>query len=344
MNMGSKKIAFTVVHSIDHNLQGHPENANRFQHFEQLNSLGTSAEIVEISPQPAAEDVVLQIHPAQYLEALRQAAEKGPGFVDYGDTYVTPASYNAALMAAGGVLDVFDAIPDGIAQAGYALVRPPGHHATHTRAMGFCLLNNVSIAAKYAQQRGYPKIFIVDFDVHHGNGTQEIFKEDASIFYISTHQSGIFPGTGHLQEIGIGEGKGTLANFPLPARAGDQAFLSIFNQIIAPLAHRFQPDFIMVSVGFDAHWTDPLANLQLTTYGYYQLAQILSTLADTLCEGRILYLQEGGYDPDTLHDCVRSVLYAAAGDPPPIKDQDAPPFPETTIESLVDQALALHKL
>jgi acetoin utilization deacetylase AcuC-like enzyme len=342
--MGSRQIAFTVVHSPDHTLQGHPENASRFRHLKQLSSLNTSADIIEISARPCDEDAVLQIHPPQYLEALKQAAEMGPGFVDYGDTYVTPASYDAALMATGGVLEVLDAMIRGKAQAGYALVRPPGHHATHTKAMGFCLLNNIAIAAKHAQERGYEKILIVDFDVHHGNGTQEIYKEDPTVFYMSTHQSGIFPGTGRLQEIGIGEGKGTLANFPLPARAGDQALLSIFNQILTPLAHRFEPDFIMVSAGFDAHWTDPLANLQLTTHGYYQLAQVLATLADTLCEGRLLFLQEGGYDPDTLYDCVRSVLAAVVEDTPPINDQDAPPYPETSIQSLLDEALNLHNL
>lgn len=342
--MGSKKIAFTAVPSIDHNLEGHPENANRFRHFRQLSNLPTSADILQISPRPADEETILKIHPDQYLEALKQAAEMGPGFVDYGDTYVTPASYEAALMAVGGVLQVLNAILDGQTEAGYALVRPPGHHATHSRAMGFCLLNNIAIAASYAQAHGHPKILIVDFDVHHGNGTQDIFIEDPSVFYVSTHQSGIFPGTGHIQETGIGDGEGTLANFPLPTHAGDQALISIFDQIITPLSHRFKPNFIMVSAGFDAHWTDPLANLQLTTHGYYQIAHILSTLANSLCEGRLLFVQEGGYDPDTLFDCVGSVLCALAGDAPPINDQDSPPYPEKSVQHLLDQSVLIHKI
>jgi acetoin utilization deacetylase AcuC-like enzyme len=342
--MGSKKIAFTTVDSPDHNLEGHPENANRFKHFKVMDNLPTSADISYIVSKPAEEEAILKVHPSQYLDALKQAAQKGPGFLDYGDTYVTPASYEAACMAGGGVLQVLQSILDGKAEAGYALVRPPGHHATFTRAMGFCLLNNIAVAARVAQEHNHSKILIIDFDVHHGNGTQKIFEDDPTIFYISTHQSGIFPGTGHLHEIGINEGKGTLANFPLPSHAGDQALLSIFDQIITPLAHRFKPDFIMVSSGFDAHWTDPLASLQITTHGYYQITQILTTLANALCRGRLLFVQEGGYDPDTLFDCVGSVLCALAGDPPPIQDQGSPPYPETSIEYLLMQALAIHQI
>jgi acetoin utilization deacetylase AcuC-like enzyme len=342
--MRSRQIAFSIVLSPEHKLEGHPENPNRFKHFSNLKNLPTSADIIEITPQPAEEETILAIHPEQYLKALKQAAQMGPGFLDYGDTYVTPASYEAAIMAAGGVLQVLRSIRDGKAVAGYGLVRPPGHHTTETKAMGFCLLNNIAIATRAAQEYGYPKILIIDFDVHHGNGTHKIFEADPTVFYISTHQSGIFPGTGHLHEIGVGAGEGTLANFPLPARAGDHALLSIFDQIIVPLSHRFEPDFIMVSAGFDAHWTDPLASLQLTTYGYYQLAERLAKLANDLCESRILFVQEGGYDPDTLFDCVGSVLCGIVGDPPPIRDQTSPPYPETSIEHLLEQAISIHHI
>ena len=342
--MGLKKIALSTVHSPDHKLEGHPENPERFRHFISLDNLTASAEICSITAQPAPEETILKIHPPQYVEALKQAVQKGPGYLDYGDTYVTTASYDAAIMAVGGVLQVLRSIIDGNVEAGYALVRPPGHHATFTRAMGFCLLNNIAIAARVAQEHGFSKILIIDFDVHHGNGTHKIFEEDPGVFYISTHQSGIFPGTGHLDEIGINDGKGTLANFPLPSRAGDQALLSIFDQIITPLSYRFEPDFIMVSAGFDAHWTDPLASLQLTTFGYYQLAQRITTLASSLCNSRLLFVQEGGYDPDTLADCVGSILCAMAGDPPPVHDQGAHPYPETSIDHLLQEALSIHKV
>ena len=342
--MGSTKIAFTTVHSADHKLEGHPEHPNRFKYFQSLDSLPTSIDIINMASQPAEEEAILKIHPSQYLQALKEASQMGPGFLDYGDTYVTPASYQAAINAVGGVLQVLRSIIEGEAQSGYALVRPPGHHACPTKAMGFCLLNNIAVATKVAQEHGQSKVLIIDFDVHHGNGTQQIFEDDPTVFYISTHQSGIFPGTGYLNEIGIGEGAGTLANFPLPARAGDKAFLSIFDQIITPLSHRFKPDFIMVSAGYDAHWTDPLASLQLTTFGYYQIAQKLASLANSLCEGRLLFVQEGGYDPDTLADCVNSVLCALSGAPPPVQEQRSPPYPETSIDSLLEKAFSIHNL
>lgn len=342
--MGTKKIAFTSVRSTDHNLNGHPENSNRFIHFDQLSHHPISEKLLEIQPQRSDESMLMQIHPMEYLEALKDAVRLGPGFVDYGDTYVTPASYEAAMMAVGGVLKVLDAILDRQADGGFALVRPPGHHATRTRAMGFCLLNNIAIAAKYAQTHGIEKILIVDFDVHHGNGTQDIFEADPSIFYLSSHQSGIFPGTGHLHEKGVGDGEGTIANVPLPPRTGDLAFTSIYDQILTPLAIRFQPEMIMVSAGFDAHWSDPLASLLLTNRGYYEIAHTLTSLAKSLCESRILFVLEGGYDPKTLFECVGSVLSALAGDPPPIYEHDSPPYPEISIQHLLDQVISIHKI
>jgi acetoin utilization deacetylase AcuC-like enzyme len=342
--MGSNKIAFTTVHSADHKLEGHPEHPNRFKHFKSRNNFPTSIDIVNIASEPAEDESIRMVHPPQYLQALKEASQMGPGFLDYGDTYVTPTSYQSAINAVGGVLQVLKSILSGESQSGYALVRPPGHHASPTKAMGFCLLNNIALAAKVAQRQGCPKILIIDFDVHHGNGTQKVFEEDSTVSYISTHQSGIFPGTGYLHEVGVGEGKGTLANFPLPARAGDKALLSIFDQMITPLSHRFEPDFIMVSAGYDAHWTDPLASLQLTTFGFYQFSQKLTSLANSLCEGRILFVQEGGYDPDTLADCVRSVLFALSGNLPPALEQIAPPYPETSIDSLLEKARSIHKL
>jgi len=342
--MRSKTIALTTVRSVDHNLAGHPENANRFMYFDQLHSLPISAELITIPPQPADDEAILRIHSYEYLEALRQASKTGPGFVDYGDTYVTTASWQAAQMATGGVLQILEAILDKRAKCGFALVRPPGHHATRTRAMGFCLLNNIAIAARHAQSQGFEKILIVDFDVHHGNGTQDIFEADPSVFYLSSHQSGIFPGTGHLHEVGVGEGEGTVVNVPLPPRSGDQALITIYDQILTPLAIRFKPEMIMVSAGFDAHWSDPLASLLLTRGGYYTIAHTLTSLAKSLCEGRILFVLEGGYNPETLFDCVGSVLSAMAGDPPSNEKDDSAPYPESSIDQLLNQVTSIHKI
>jgi acetoin utilization deacetylase AcuC-like enzyme len=342
--MEPKKIAFASVRSPEHHLDGHPENSNRFIHFDQLHALPISKKLLEIQPKLADEKTILQIHPSEYLAALQEAVKHGPGFLDYGDTYITQDSFQAAMMSAGGVLQVLEAILLDQVRGGFALVRPPGHHATHTRAMGFCLLNNIAIAARQAQKMGLEKILIVDFDVHHGNGTQDIFEADPSVFYLSSHQAGIFPGTGHLHEIGTGEGEGTNVNVPLPPRAGDQALTSIYGEILKPLAQRFQPEMIMVSAGFDAHWSDPLASLLLTKGGYYSIAQSLTSLADSLCEGRIMFVLEGGYDPKTLFECVSAVLSAMAGDLPLDDDTDESPYSEISIDSLLEQVATIHKI
>jgi len=170
--MSSNRIAYTVVDSQEHDLPGHPENPRRFQHFHRLTESPFSEQLLRVEPHEAPVSVVTSIHPPSYLTELEQAASRGPGFIDHGDTYVTPASYQAALEAAGGALNVVNAVIDGQARSGFALVRPPGHHTSATRPSGFCLLNNIAIAARYAQSRGYPRVMIVDFDVHHGNGTQ----------------------------------------------------------------------------------------------------------------------------------------------------------------------------
>ena len=261
---GSGKIAIAIVSSEQHVLQGHPERPARFQHFDALlgSPLGSSLQVLE--PTPASLDVLNEVHPGSYLREIQAASRRGPGFVDYGDTYVTGASYEAALSAAGGALTVTDSVIQSDFDAGFALIRPPGHHASETKAGGFCLLNNIAIAARQAQSMGLGKVMIIDFDVHHGNGTEAIFFEDAQVLYLSTHQWGIYPGTGSLNAIGSGHGEGTIVNVPLPAGAGDQAFERIGEQIIVPIAERFRPDLLLVSAGFDAHWRDPLASLQLT--------------------------------------------------------------------------------
>jgi acetoin utilization deacetylase AcuC-like enzyme len=340
--MTSSKIAFTSVRSPEHTLSGHPENSNRFAHFDGLKDLPVYNNLIEIQAESASESQLLEIHPQEYLDALQEAVKMGPGFLDYGDTYITQASYDAATMAVGGVLNVVDSILKGEAFGGFALVRPPGHHATRTRAMGFCLLNNIAIAARYAQKRGMQRILIVDWDVHHGNGTQDIFENDPSILFLSSHQAGIFPGTGHVHETGIDEGEGTVVNVPLPPRAGDHALISIYHQILSPLANRFKPQMILVSAGFDAHWSDPLASLQLTKGGYYKLAQALTSLAATICDNRILFVLEGGYDPRTLFDSVVNVLHALAELPAYHEADDSAPYPETSIDTLVERVATIH--
>jgi acetoin utilization deacetylase AcuC-like enzyme len=342
--MPSTSIAITIVPSPEHNLPSHPENVARFQYFDQLINKPDKYEVLKVEPTVAPYEILQQVHPLEYLRALEQAVQKGPGFVDYGDTYVTQESLQAAQKAAGGLLNILTSIDNDVSEHGFALVRPPGHHATATQPMGFCLLNNVAIAARYAQELGFKKVMIVDFDVHHGNGTQAIFQGDPDVLYFSTHQVGIFPGSGQLSETGTGEGEGSIINLPLPARTGDRAIELICDEILIPAADKFMPDLILVSAGFDAHWDDPLANLQFTIAGYHHFSSVLKTIATRHCSGKIVYVLEGGYNPKTLFDGVSSVLLALFQEPAPDLPKDVAPLPEPSIDSLIAQVKQIHEL
>ncbi len=337
-------IALALVPSPEHNSSGHPENVDRFRHFDRLEAAPFASRLLRLTPQPATEQDLTGVHPEAYLHALKDAVSRGPGYIDYAPTYVTQASYQAALAAAGGTLQVVEAVARGDASAGFALVRPPGHHATPTRAMGFCLVNNIAVATRRVQQLGFRRVMIVDFDVHHGNGTQTVFESDPDVLYLSTHQSGIYPGTGFLNETGEADGAGTVINLPLPAGAGDRAFAEIFDRVVGPAAERFRPQFLLASAGFDAHWADPLAELQLSCSGFYHLALALADLARRLCEGRLVFVLEGGYDPEALAGGVLGVLTAAAGLPMPVDPLGPARYPEPGVESILRNALAIHGL
>jgi acetoin utilization deacetylase AcuC-like enzyme len=292
----------------------------------------------------AAEADILSVHPAGHLEFLRRACAQAPAVIDYAPTYVTPDSVHCALLAAGATLAVVNDVLQGRAAAGFAAVRPPGHHATPGRAMGFCLLNNVALAARAAQRAGLERVMIVDFDVHHGNGTQEVFVRDRSVLYISTHQQGIYPGTGRIEERGLGSADGFTVNLPLPAYAGDGALALIADQFFAPLAERFAPDLLLVSAGYDAHWVDPLASLQLTTRGFHQVSATLMALAREHCGGRAVFVLEGGYDPAAVREGILASLAAMAGLEPPLDRLGSPPAKETDVTHLLSAARVLHGL
>lgn len=340
--MTTNKIAITLVPSYSHSMPGHPESPDRFQHFDKLSQVPFSDLLEHVNALVAPLSAVTAVHPPAYLDEIEQACIRGPGFVDYGDTYVTSGSFKAALEAVGGTLEIINAVVEGIARNGFAIIRPPGHHASATRAGGFCLFNNIAIAARYVQSLGLPRVMIVDFDVHHGNGTQDIFENDPNVLYLSTHQSGIYPGTGRENEIGCDEGEGTVINIPLPARAGDGAFSAISEQVITPIAKRFSPDILLISAGFDAHWNDPLASLQLSTSGYGKIGQALVSLAESICEGRIIFLLEGGYEPNDLSDNVLAIMYALANETPPNDRLGPAPFPEANIDNLLNNVLSIH--
>ena len=338
-------IAYALVPSPEHNLDSHPENVGRFQHLERvLREAPFAGRLRKVTPLPATEEELTAVHPRAFLEELKNAVAQGPGYIDYAPTYVTPDSYQAALNAAGATLQVVEAVAKGQAQSGFALVRPPGHHATPTAAMGFCLLNNLAVAVRKVQALGFRRVMIVDFDVHHGNGTQEAYESDPDVLYLSTHQSGIYPGSGYLDDTSQGMGKGTVVNIPLPAGVGDLAFGQIAEEVIVPLAERFAPEFVLVSAGFDSHWRDTLAGMQLTCRGYYDLALSLVDIARRHCGGRLAFVLEGGYDPEALAGSVQAVLFALAGEPCPPDPLGPAPYSPPDIAPILKNVIAIHGL
>jgi acetoin utilization deacetylase AcuC-like enzyme len=248
-----------------------------------------------------------------FISYIQAFAERGGGWLD-ADTVVSPASYDAALYAAGGAIKAVDGVMSGEVESAFALVRPPGHHAMRWEAMGFCLFNNIAIAAKHAlTQYQLERILIIDFDVHHGNGTQDAFYHDPSVLYFSTHQYPFYPGSGRVDETGAGLGEGYTVNVPLPGWCGDREYLKVFEEILAPVARRFSPQLILVSAGYDAHWSDDISQMQLSATGFAQMVDILKNLAQELCHGRIVFALEGGYNPPALASSVRATFDVLLG-------------------------------
>ena len=342
-NERASQFACVVVPSPEHNLPSHPENVGRFALLEPALREIAGVRMLQPQPGPVEAAAISHVHPRAYLDALQSACADGPGYLD-ADTYVTPGSYDAALMAAGGTLKVLEAVMSGEASSGFALVRPPGHHASATVPMGFCLLNNVAIAARHAQARGLDRIMIVDFDVHHGNGTQAIFIEDPSVLYVSTHQWGIYPGSGALGETGEGDGVGTTVNIPLPAHSGDKTFAAIADEILRPLSRRFNPDLLLVSAGFDGHWRDPLAQFGLTSAGYYYLSTVLHSIGQDQCGGKALFVLEGGYEPLALAAGVRAVCHALLGLPQAEDPLGPSAYVEPDFKPLLERVKTVHRL
>jgi acetoin utilization deacetylase AcuC-like enzyme len=301
---------------LEHEMPGHPESPARLRAIvAHLEESGVLARLTKIEPRDAMPDDIELLHSRELVARVRGVAEKGGAWLDP-DTYVAPRSYEAALRAAGGLLAATDAVLDGQVGSAFCLVRPPGHHATPTQAMGFCLFNNVALAAAHAlERRGLERVAIVDFDVHHGNGTQDCFYADPRVLYVSTHQYPFYPGSGHWAETGEGPGEGTTVNLPLPRGCGREEYLRAYREVVAPLLRRFGPQLLLVSAGFDAHFADPLAQMLIDTRGYYEIAALLRVLADELCEGRIVYGLEGGYDHTALAWSARACIDALLGEP-----------------------------
>ncbi|MBK8047557.1 MAG: histone deacetylase [Anaerolineales bacterium] len=330
--------------NLRHTLEGHPENFRRLKGtVELLEDDGILERLISVASTPASLDAIARVHTHSYLERLEIITGRGGGHLD-ADTYVNSDSFEAALRAAGGLINLVDAVLWKQAANGFALVRPPGHHALVQNGMGFCIFANVAIAARHAQRRhGVQRVMIVDFDVHHGNGTQDIFYNDPSVLFISTHQFPYYPGTGAATEMGVEGGHGTTVNIPFPPHVGDQGYLEAFQKVLAPVARRFKPEMILLSAGFDAHWMDPLASMGLSITGYMALVNELMTLADELCGGRLICVLEGGYNLQVLSHSVVSTFRMLRGDALPPSDPFGPaPSTERDVAALISRLRLLH--
>ncbi len=285
----------------------HPETGERLAAiFESLKSSGLLDRLFRIEPVPADQSVLELCHDASYIESFKTAVEGSYPFLHTPECPISPATFEVALFAVGGVLKAVDMVMGGRIKNCFCSIRPPGHHAERSRAMGFCYVNNVAIAARYLQKRyALERILIIDWDVHHGNGTQHIFEQDPSVFYISLHQdpSSCYPGTGWAVETGDGEGKGYTLNFPMPMGAGNEEYLEAMKRV-EQLMEKFRPQFVLVSAGFDAHMADPLAHIRLTKKGYEALTHSVKNIAKAHAESRLVSVLEGGYNLKALEESV----------------------------------------
>jgi acetoin utilization deacetylase AcuC-like enzyme len=309
----------TAVHIderyLDHVVPpGNPERADRIRALLDSGPLFDTAGVVRMKAgRKATREELLLVHTPEHFERIADTAGRPLVMLD-ADTPTSERSFDTALLAAGGVLDVVDAVMRGDVERGLALVRPPGHHAESGRAMGFCLFNNVAVAARYlTEKHGLERVLVVDWDVHHGNGTQEIFYDDDRVLFASLHQFPLYPGTGAADEIGDGKGRGYTINVPVLPGGGDGEYLSAFRDVLLPVAEQFRPQFVLVSAGFDAHIDDPLGALKLTEDGYSRMTAHLVDLAGRHAGGRVVAVLEGGYDLEALVRSVEAVAGVMCG-------------------------------
>lgn len=355
----SARVVYATSRALDHACEGHPESNARVPAIEEaltkngLTPETREGELVEIVGFASATTMALEgVHAKNYARGLELAcARNAPMHLDSAPTYCTESSYRDVMYGVGAATALVDEViarggGGEDAPSGFGLIRPPGHHAVPRGPMGFCLVGTAAAAAKHAQKKGFQKILIFDYDVHHGNGTNDIFHDDPSVLFASTHEDGSYPGTGKMTDMGEGDGLGATINIPLPPGSGDKAVLSALEEIVAPAAARFQPDFIIVSAGYDAHWRDPLAGLTFRTGTYHRLCSKLKEMANELCGGRIVFLLEGGYDlvglSEGVSDSFRALLGDAStdvGDIPGLRDE-----PEDKVRKVLEEVKALHQI
>lgn len=335
------KTVYTFVPSRDHEFPDHPERPGRLKLLQsQLDAgiMGTE----QIQATPATYDQIARVHQPQLIHAIEEICKQGAGVIDYAPTYVTQTSYQDALLAAGSVIACTQAVINGDAKNAFAIVRPPGHHAEPHCAMGFCIFNNIAIAAREALSNGLERVMVIDYDAHHGNGTQAACINDERFGFISTHQWGIYPGTGWIED--APHAKGRLVNIPLHEFAGDEVFTRVADKIFKPIVESFRPQMLLVSAGFDAHWNDPLTSLGLSTRGFYNISKKLVDLAEEYCNNKIVFVLEGGYDPQNVANGAAAVFDALTHSPLSAgKDaHDPSPHREPDHESRISEIRKWH--
>jgi len=302
---------------LEHGDPNHPENAPRLAAINgRLGEVGLLAQMIELPTRRAEVEEVCWLHDEDYVEELRAMCAGGGGALDL-DTIATERTYEAALVAAGSCIDAARVVAGGYIENAFCLVRPPGHHARPSRGMGFCFFNNVALAAEALTRDGLGRVAIVDYDCHHGNGTQEMFYHRGDVLYISLHQYPFYPGTGSLDEVGVDEGFGKTINLPLPAYAQDAHYARAFDEVVMPALAQYQPEALLISVGYDGHFRDPLALMSLTAAGFYHMTRLLVEAAQELCEGRLVAVLEGGYDLEVgLPEAAEATARALLGEEP----------------------------
>jgi acetoin utilization deacetylase AcuC-like enzyme len=330
--MSKTAIIYTPKY-LDHKTgHGHPESPKRLKWImKELHNSGLleTGKCVLVEPEPAKIEDVELAHESDYIRLVEKISKRGGGVLDLGDTTISAKSFDTALFAAGGALNAVNLVMNRKFQNAFALVRPPGHHAGPYYALGFCLFNNVAIAATHLlKEFGLDRVLILDVDSHHGNGTQEIFYETDKVLYVSLHHdSKGFPGTGFTDEVGDDKGMGYTVNIPFPFHVDDQVYLEAVNQIVLPIARRYKPQFILVSAGFDGHYSDPVGELSLSTFCYVETFEKILTLASQSCDGKMVAVLEGGYSQDFLGVMTAAVIAKMSDAPYSIQDRKVTAIP-----------------